>query len=108
MLRRWTKCSLLGCTEALKIMTIKRPIPKFIALVLISLVVSFLAMSADRLILVKLDSMSATEYVDYQRKAFQHSFFHHYVVWLVLGGCYLAMVEFVAYVIGLFFKKPAS
>jgi hypothetical protein len=89
-------------------MTISRPIPKFIALVLISIVVAFLTLGADSSLLAKIDSMSATEYIEYQRKLYHHSYWHHFLLWLVIGGLYVASVEFFAYVIGLFVKKPAA
>jgi hypothetical protein len=89
-------------------MTINRPIPKFIALISVSIVVAFIAISTDATILAKLDAMSASEYVESQRKLFHHSFLHHFVIWLIVGGLYLASVEFIAYVIGLFVKKPVA
>jgi hypothetical protein len=90
-------------------MTIKNAIPKFIALLLVSVVVAFIAIGADTSILAKIDSMSATEYIDSQRKLYHHSFIHHFVLWVIVGGLYVGSVEFIAYVIGLCFKKkPAA
>ena len=90
-------------------MTIKNAIPKFIALLLVSVGVAFIAISTDSTILAKLDSMTATEYVESQRKLYHHSFLHHFILWVIVGGLYVASVEFIAYVIGLCFKKkPAA
>jgi hypothetical protein len=89
-------------------MTIKNAIPKFIALLLVSSAVAFIAIGADTSILAKIDSMSATEYIDSQRKLYHHSFIHHYVLWVIIGGFYIASVEFIAYVIGLCFKKKSA
>ncbi len=89
-------------------MTIKNAIPKFIALLLVSIVVAFIAISADGTILTKLDSMTATEYVESQRKLYHHSFLHHFILWVIVGGLYVASVEFIAYVIGLCFKKKPA
>jgi hypothetical protein len=53
--------------------------------------------------------MTATEYIESQRKLYHHSFVHHFILWVVIGGLYVASVEFIAYVIGLCFKKkPAA
>jgi len=87
-------------------MTIKKPIPKFIALVLVSICVAFIMMSADRTILAKIDSMSAADYIQDQRHLYHHSFVHHFILWLFIGGFYIVSVEFVAYIIGFCFKKP--
>ena len=90
-------------------MTIKNAIPKFIALILVSSVVGYLAIGIDTSILAKIDSMTATDYIESQRKLYHHSFLHHFIIWLFIGGLYIASVEFIAYVIGLCFKKkPAA
>ena len=90
-------------------MTIKNAIPKFIALLLVNIVVAFIAISADGTILAKIDSMTATEYIESQRKLYHHSFIHHFILWVIFGGLYVASVEFIAYVIALCFKKkPAA
>ena len=86
-------------------MIIKNAIPKFIGLLFVSIIVAFIAMSADGSILAKIDSMTATEYVEAQRKLYHHSFIHHFILWVIVGGLYLASVEFIAYVIGFYFKK---
>jgi ABC-type amino acid transport system permease subunit len=90
-------------------MTINNTIPKLIALLLVSIVVAFIAISADSSILAKIDSMTATEYIQSQRKLYHHSFIHHFTVWVIVGGMYVVSVEFIAYVVGLCFKKkPAA
>jgi len=90
-------------------MTIKNAIPKFIALLLVSLVAAFLAYKADDMILAKMNSMTATAYIESQRKLFHRSLMHHFVLWVIIGGLYAVSVEFIAYVIALCFKrKPAA
>jgi hypothetical protein len=89
-------------------MTVKNAIPKFIALLLLSIVVALFAMSADEAIIAKIDSMSATQYAEYSRKLYHHSFLHHFLLWLCVGGFYVAIVEFVAYLISRFAKRPAA
>ncbi len=89
-------------------MTIKKSILKFIALVIVSIVAALLAMLADTKLLAKLDTMSASEVVEQQRKMYHHSFSHHFFLWLSVGVFFIVAVEFLAYVIGLFIKKPAD
>ena len=82
------------------------PIPKVIALILVSICAAFLMLSFDTSALAKLDSMSATDYVQHQRELHHYSFVVHFIAVLVMGGFYIGIVEFITYVIGLFFKKP--
>lgn len=89
-------------------MTIKNAIPKFIAVLLVSTVVAFIALNTDSSILAKIDSMTATEYIQSQRKLYHHSFTHHFIVWVIIGGLYVASVEFIAYVVALCFRKKFS
>jgi hypothetical protein len=89
-------------------MTITNAVPKFIALLLISIVVAFIATGTDSSLLAKIDSMTASEYIEYQRKIYHHSFMHHFTLWVIIGGLYVASVEFIAYVIGLCFKKKTA
>jgi hypothetical protein len=86
-------------------MTIKNVIPKFLALLLISLAVSFLANSADSRMLAKADSMSNADFIAYVRGLHQHSFLHNYVLLFITAGLLIAGLEFLAYVIGFCFKK---
>jgi ABC-type multidrug transport system permease subunit len=86
-------------------MTIKNAVPKFIALLLVSICAACFAIHADRDILARLDSMSASDYMQHQRQLYHHSFPYHFVVWLFVGGFYIASVEFIAYVISLCVKK---
>ena len=98
----------LAASKHFHFMTISKPIPKFIALILVSVAVAFVAVSTDTSILTKLDSMSATDYVEYQRKLYHQTFVHHLILWLIVGALYVTSVEFIAYVIGLCVKKPAA
>jgi hypothetical protein len=90
-------------------MTIDNAIPKFIALLLISIGFSLLAINIDNTFLAKVDSMSNADFIAYERGLHHHSFLHHFVLVVIAGGLFIASLEFVAYVIGLCFKKkPAS
>jgi hypothetical protein len=85
--------------------TKQSPIPKVIALILVSICAAFLTLSFDTSALAKLDSMSAADYVQYQRTVHQHSFVYHFILLLILGGFYVGIIEFITYVVGLFFKR---
>ena len=90
-------------------MIVKNAIPKFIALLLVSIVGASLMLGLDASTLSKLDSMSAADYVQKQRELHHHSVVFHFIVVLMMGGFYLGVVEFLSYVIGLCFKKkPAA
>jgi hypothetical protein len=90
-------------------MTVKNAIPKFIALLLVSIIGAWLMLGIDASALRKLDSMSATDYVQKQRELHHHSALFHFIIVLVMGGFYLGVVEFLSYVIGLCFsKRPAA
>jgi len=90
-------------------MTIKNAIPKFIALLLVSIVGAWLMLGIDASELSKIDSMSAADFIQKQREIHHHSVFFHFIVVLMMGGFYLGVVEFLSYVIGLCFKQnPAD
>lgn len=90
-------------------MTVKNAIPKFTALLLISCLVALFAMHADHSLLAKMNSMSAKQFVKSQQRMYHHSYLFHFVVWAIIGGFYLATVEFFAYVLAVCFKrKPAD
>jgi len=90
-------------------MIIKNAIPKFIALVLVSIVGAWLMLGIDASELAKIDSMSAADFIQKQRELHHHSVVFHFIVVLMMGGFYLGVVEFLSYVIGLCFKKkPAA
>jgi hypothetical protein len=89
-------------------MTIKIPIRRLIAVLLVSFPVAYIAGATDVSLLAKINSMSAAEYIEYQRELFTHSYFHHYFLMLIMGGFYVASVEFVAFMIGLLCRKPAA
>jgi hypothetical protein len=90
-------------------MIVKNAIPKFIALLLVSIIGAWLMLGIDAEALRKLDSMSGIDYVQKQRELHHHSFLFHFILVLVMGGFYLGVVEFLSYVVGLCFsKKPAA
>ena len=77
-------------------------------MILVSLGVAFLMLHSDASSLAKLDSMSATDFVNKEREAHQHSFIFHFIVFMIIGAIYIKLIEFFTYVFGLCFKKPAA
>ena len=88
-------------------LTKQNPIPKTIALILVSIGAAWLMIHSDASTLAKLDSMSPADYVQKQRELHHHSspFVFHFLLWLLMGGFYIGVIEFFGYVIGLLFKK---
>jgi hypothetical protein len=85
------------------------PIPQTAALILVSMGFAFLMLHSDASSLAKLDSMSATDFVQKERESHHHSFLFHFIVFMFMGAIYIKLIEFVTYVIGLCFKKkPAA
>jgi len=84
----------------------QNPIPKVTALILVSICAAVLMLKFDSSALTKLDLMSAADVVQRQHELHHHSFVYHFILLLVMGGFYLGIIEFLTYVIGLFFKKP--
>jgi len=89
-------------------MTVKNTIPKFIALILVSVVGAWLLVGTDASALSKLDSMSAADYIQKQRELHSHSFVFHFILVLIMGGFYIGVVEFLSYIIGLCFKQKTT
>ena len=89
-------------------MTIRNAIPKFIALLVICVAASFFFIDGDNLIISKADSMSGADFITYIRGLHHHTFVYHYMLVFITGGLFLASVEFLAYVIGLVFKKKSA
>jgi hypothetical protein len=85
----------------------QNPIPKVIALILASICGAYLMLRFDASSLAKLDSMSAADYVQHERELHSHSYFFHFILVLMMGGFYLGIIEFITYVVGFCFKKPA-
>ena len=84
----------------------QNPISKVLALILVSIGAAFLMLRIDKSALARLDSMSATDYVQRQRELFHHhSFVFDFLVVLIFGGFYIGIVKFISYVIGLFFRN---
>jgi hypothetical protein len=87
----------------------QNPIPKVIALLLVSIAAAWLLVSFDTSALARMDSMSAADYIQSQRELHHHSIIFHFIAALIMGGFYLGAMEFLAYAIGLCFpKKPAA
>jgi len=84
------------------------PIPQTAALILVSIGAAFLMLHSDVSSLAKLDSMSATDFVQHERESHHHSFLFHFIVFMFMGAIYIKLIEFFTYVVGLFFKKPAA
>jgi hypothetical protein len=86
----------------------QNPIPKVIALLLISLVVAYLMMRVDVSALAKLDSISAADCIAQERALHHHSMAHHFLGALLFGGFFLGTIEFLTYLIGFAFKTPEA
>ncbi|HXB60106.1 MAG TPA: hypothetical protein VNU95_11100 [Candidatus Acidoferrales bacterium] len=86
----------------------QNPIPKVMALVLISIGAACLLLNYDASALSKIDSMPPLDYIQRQRELHQHSYAAHFFTCLVMGGFYLGAIEFLAYIIGLCFPKKAT
>ena len=83
------------------------PIPKVIALILVAIGAAWLMIRSDASTLAKIDSMSPADYIQHQRELHHHSFVFHFIFFLIVGGFYIGVIEFIAYVIGLIIpKKP--
>jgi len=79
-----------------------------VALVLVSVGVALIMQGFDASSLAKLDSMSAAAVVEHQRSLHSHSFVFHFISWLIAGGFYVGIVEFITYVIGLLFQRKSG
>ena len=89
-------------------MTINNAIPKFIALLLVSVVGAWLMLGMDASVLSRIDSMPPADYVEKQRELHHHSVVFHFFFVLMMGGFYLGVVEFLSYLIGLGFKQKSA
>jgi hypothetical protein len=86
----------------------KNPISKVIALILVTIGVAWLVKSSDASALAKIDSMSPVDYIQHQRELHSHPYIVHFITFLILGGFYLGVIEFIAYLIGLAMPKKAD
>jgi hypothetical protein len=86
----------------------KNPIPKVIALILVTIVLAWLMKVFDAAALSKIDSMPAADYIQRQRELHHHPYVFHFISLLIVGGFYLGAVEFLSYVIGLCFPKKTA
>lgn len=78
------------------------------ALMIVSIGAAFLTLRFDAFTLTKLDSMSAADYIQYQREIHHHSFIYHFILLLIMGSFYIGIIEFITYVAGLCFKNPEA
>jgi len=83
----------------------QNPITKVIALILITAGLAWLMTRSDAAALSKIDSMSAADYIQYQRELHNHSYIVHFIFLLIFGGFYIGTVEFISYLIALLFRK---
>jgi hypothetical protein len=83
----------------------QNPIPKVIALIIVTAAVAWLMLKADAAALSRIDSMSPADYVQHQRELHQHSYAFHFIIYLMIGSFYVGVVEFISYLIGLIIPK---
>jgi hypothetical protein len=81
------------------------PIPKTIALVIITLLVTWLVQWIDARAVAKMDAMPPADFIELHRRALQHSYLFGFLALLVAGGFYLGLVEFISYLVRLAFPK---
>jgi hypothetical protein len=87
----------------------QNPIPKVIALILITTGLAWLMNLLDAAALSKIDSTSAADYIQHQREIHSHSYVEHFIFLLIFGGFYIGAVEFISYLIAQSFpKNPMS
>ena len=84
------------------------PIPKVAALVVVSLLVAWLVRWADGQAVVKMDGMPAADFIAYHRHALQHSYIFGFAAFLIAGGFYLGLVEFISFLFRLTLPKTGD
>jgi len=72
---------------------------------IVSLGVASLMLRFDASCLTKLDTIPAANFVRYERGLHHHSFVFHCIVFRIIGGFDMGIVEFLTYVIGLCFQR---
>ncbi len=81
---------------------------RFAALVIVSLPAAWFVGLTDVHTLKKLDSMTASEYVERARHIHQGSFFLHFLTIAFFGGLFLLSIELVAYAICRVSQRPTT
>jgi hypothetical protein len=81
---------------------------RVVALVLVTLVVAWGVHSYDAIALRRIDSMSSGDYVAYARHIHEHGYLFHFTVFLIFGGFYLGLVEFIVYSLRFCTRKHKS
>jgi hypothetical protein len=84
------------------------PIPRVVALLIVSISLALLMKGFDASMLAKLDSMSAAEVIQHERSLHLHSVSYQFFLMLVMGGFYMGAVDFLTYLIALPFKNGAA
>jgi hypothetical protein len=83
------------------------PLPRAVALILITLCVARLYQNYTAHALRKIDSMSPSAYVEYHRTLYEHTYLFNFLLLLVYGGFFLGAVEIVAFLIRALMPKGA-
>jgi hypothetical protein len=81
------------------------PIPKVIALILVSVGMAFQMKQFDAASLAKMDSMPVADFMKHEHGLHMHSPLYWFFAVLVIGGFFVGAVDFIAYIIELFLKK---
>ena len=81
------------------------PIPKVIALILVSVGMAFQMKQFDKSSLAKMDATPVAEFMKHQREIHMHSPLFWFFSVLVIGGFFVGAVDFIAYIIESFLKK---
>ncbi len=76
-----------------------------VALIVVTCGMALLMHHFDQSMLMKLDSMSASDFIQHERSTYNHSIVNRFIFMLLFGGFYLGVVDFLTYLIALFFKR---
>ena len=86
-------------------LTIKNPLPKVVALILMSVGVAWLLGVFDTIELAKMNSMTAAEFFEKHHQMYHRSFAFHFICMFLLGGLYVGVLGLLTTLLGLFSKK---
>jgi hypothetical protein len=77
------------------------PLFHAIALLGVTALVAWLIRRYDVASLARIDSMPPDAYIEYARHLHGHPYFFHFVLFLIIGGFYLGLIELIVYVLRL-------
>jgi uncharacterized membrane protein len=84
------------------------PIPRIIALILISIGMAWQMKAFDGSALAKIDTMSAADFIQHQRELHMHSGIFRFFTVLVIGGFFAGALDFISYLISRFLRRGTN